>query len=1158
MNFCHLTPQIQIEGNTVDSDLFNTLLNTASLTRAEALETYKFVTTKEFADKFGDWQMGIGTVKLNSQNQPQVFKSSETGEYVFSNGESVYPVKNILSSKKISGRLSKLHEIVTSTVATLEKREKLYKEAVTKDTEFAPKQSRINQLSKTIESAKGLLAENKHLEAFIVFLDNAKNDLQLINDYLEKEDLNEKDNTFIQNVLQFRDYIQASGLLVIPDLAYGKSGIKDTMDDILRLRQNIQTIIPEKVNNHVKELLKTYNGNTAVLQDVEELGELFKTTDDIGSGDTWLENIESNKDVILNLVGRIYKDNQQKILDNYDNFESVANAAYKKLKDAGVKSFDFMLDTSAGYIKRIGDRYNAALKTLLDKTKDDKGNKLEYFDVRDLENAPQYKLEHNKKLQKIKEEFKNFKSAENVNYATGQPVDGENHKYTDAFKAVRNQFEELEKVDGIYKWVKKDGISEQDYNLYLRRFYQDSKVTTVAVKSKIDESQYVHMGLTAEITIRPVKNEFVEVKSEWNDDQYDNLMNDNSTQGVAKKEYYKFWVGAFEDGLLSKIPADIKKQMIGRRPVVEAAFTEKMTKNKGFFNVISKSLRKSFDPVEWSKTRFSDGYNLEGRDIPLFFVGSLKNQETINKLEEEIALLNSVDKNYKKDLEGLTLQLNKEKSKITANDVSTDLHDSILKFAAMAENYEVMKQSEASIKAIGEMLNSRTYKKNEKLSVEASKSNTVKRYESWLNLVYYQDSDIDKSTIGTISKKLMNYNSLQAIGLNIPSAVNNYLMGKIFQRIEYIGGQFFSKPSYNRASKEFKMNLGNMITQLGNHTKAKKYEDVKPLSKMEAMIKEFRFIQHQASVDGRVADHGWTDWAYALHEGGEYANQSKVGLAMIMDYKLGDSNLYDAYDFDKITSKLSLKPGYKITEEEKSKLTNKIKHTNSYIHGNYNAADKVAIQQHWLGEMGLQFHKWVYKFFKARFGNNYYDHGLEVEIEGRYRSLLTYFKHMKQFGFNLKANYNKMTPTEQANMKKNAAELVFFMTSIMLIELFHALGDGLDDDDETTKKLINFFAIRSSQIADEVSLGLNPMAMNHLVKNIIPLSKTFSEVAQVFGAGLKVPYNVVTGESEANYYDRGVNKDRLKLFKEAGDVLPLIKLINQWNQLEQQENFFIK
>jgi hypothetical protein len=441
-------------------------------------------------------------------------------------------------------------------------------------------------------------------------------------------------------------------------------------------------------------------------------------------------------------------------------------------------------------------------------------------------------------------------------------------------------------------------------------------------------------------------------------------------------------------------------------------------------------------------------------------------------------------------------------------------------------------------------------------------------------MVYYNNDEYDYSKFAQVSSKLQNLTSLKGIGFNVFGAVNNYVMGRINNAIEAYGGVYFDRPAYFRATGEYNKDyMPGLMKGMGS--KDGLYNLNKPNSKYEAVVKYFRMIRKYQETSGKVDA---LQLAYVFQEAGEFNVQSKTGIAVTMSSKFELTNkntgekmsIYDAFNFDENTNELTLKPGFDIDEAFRTRVTNYIYEVNKQIHGNYAWEDRMVIQSHWLGELGAQFHKWVYPLFRARFAKRYDNENLGV-IEGRYRTFWNVMKHVYQTeqGFLAKTGgmlgalvpgsktYKNMSELEVRNMHKNIAELGFFMASAVAAYLFNMLASGLDDDDEQMKRLLNFLTYQQTRQQNEILTfipGLGTLEQYQLAKNPFAALTTLRDYGQIIATAAAMPFPPY----DDNYFERGVNKGELKVFKEMTDVIPALNILNRWESFETVKNFYIR
>ena len=336
----------------------------------------------------------------------------------------------------------------------------------------------------------------------------------------------------------------------------------------------------------------------------------------------------------------------------------------------------------------------------------------------------------------------------------------------------------------------------------------------------------------------------------------------------------------------------------------------------------------------------------------------------------------------------------------------------------------------------------------------------------------------------------------------------------------------------------------------------------KPSNKFEAMLKHFNWLEklddrHDKGTNGVI-----NDIMYLGITAGEFTAQSRSAIAKLLATEItgkdgNKTNLWEAYEF--VNGELKIKDTFKEAFDltSKRKLTVDIKNMNKIIHGNYSETDKAAIQEYALGQLALQFKKWMYNYGKTRFGNRYFDETSGSFQEGRYKTLVAFFKHLKQGSYtDFKTAYNKLDATGKANMRKNAIETAYFVTALGLYMLFDALAAGVDDDDEELKRTLNFLKKQSDRVRGELVTMISPKDVYSSIKSPIASVKSVKDLMDFTGEVLATPYYLVN--TDEAYIKKGANKGDLKAWKEFRDLVPVLQLKGQYDQLLNQGNFFFK
>ncbi len=407
----------------------------------------------------------------------------------------------------------------------------------------------------------------------------------------------------------------------------------------------------------------------------------------------------------------------------------------------------------------------------------------------------------------------------------------------------------------------------------------------------------------------------------------------------------------------------------------------------------------------------------------------------------------------------------------------------------------------------------------------------------------------------------------------------------------------------------------------GGSIKGANYEPDKANNKYEALVNLFRMMDELSEQREMVKSpsesfKGKWQIAFRLQDLAEYNVQTKVGIAMIIDTKIRKSSdgpggesisLYDAFEYDKDTHSVKLKEGYdtiveynpkkldengnasvyferEYTDDFRYDLRNKIREVNKQLHGNYAEDDRMAIQSNTLGRLFAQFHKWVIPAFNARFRLEYYDENLGW-MEGRYLSFFRMLKYMT--GMAVSGEFKKMnaedfkksyrgytsgqdlqTDQKYENYVQNnyrmlgEAGMIFLHYAMGL--LFASMFADDEDSSELETRAENLLMYQTDRTWKELItfvpfIGLQQQYQ--MVKSPIASTRTMGELGQALALTITTPLAMLTGSDESDssiYYQRGSRAGELKLKKEWMDAIPILYAIKKYQNLIEQQNFYIK
>jgi hypothetical protein len=870
---------------------------------------------------------------------------------------------------------------------------------------------------------------------------------------------------------------QLLGNDIVSDVGANRGIIKTAILDYVATV--IRAFAKKGKKTDAETVIQSHSGQTITLDDLDEL---FTLVPDISNSELYAKDLATSKDVILATMDKIFKFKKQEFLDKVQARKAdILDAGKTLLELSGEKDlqrlYDFMLEFDDNkrftgfYTTRVGQNYLNEKKALRDKLYDANGKPRKYFPIYSLANADPIQIEKNKQLYRDKKAFADFMQGEKLE--DGVLTSGTFHQYTQEFIDVRKNYEYAQvwsNGEGV-TWIKKPGVPQTAYDVYKNKYYYKVEYT----KTFKDANREPTGAIKENKNFDAVKPDYVEVKDERSDTgasllnpKYEAIMNPTDQLGEARKQYYLKFVEHYED-LLKKLPRSQRMQMLGKVPVIANNFVDEvMTKPSFFARMIPKflgSIKNLFTETSEQKVVLLNEQGKLVDTLPVFYTGNPRVEGQLEKVYEDIQDLKDKRMNgginvdqYKKERAVLEAEAAKLRSQPTLGEVSTDMTKSLVKFASMAENFEVMGQIEDTLQAMVQALKMRAYKEpgtaleliakikqgsqgfvNTVVGRDSQtglQSNAEKRAHHWMKMVYYDNDKITKGAVDKLAGGLINLSSLSYVAFNIFGNFNNLTLGQINNYIEAAGGLFYTAGDYTEATKMFyTMGTQGMIERTanavesaadftgrvvtGNNLQIKRgnYDPDKALNKYEAIVQYFRMMDDDADIreqfglgDGETLWSRFTNFGYSFNQGAEYKVQSTVGMAMLLGTQISNGedslNLVDALDFDQSTGKVTMREGYdtiinkdgsttEYTDGWRYEMRNNIREVNKQIHGNYAREDRMVIQNNFTGILMAQFHKWVMPAFRARFQENYYDQNLGW-LEGRYTSAFKFLNHIRK------------------------------------------------------------------------------------------------------------------------------------------------------------------
>ena len=384
---------------------------------------------------------------------------------------------------------------------------------------------------------------------------------------------------------------------------------------------------------------------------------------------------------------------------------------------------------------------------------------------------------------------------------------------------------------------------------------------------------------------------------------------------------------------------------------------------------------------------------------------------------------------------------------------------------------------------------------------------------------------------------VMKYIHVKSMGWNIFSAANNFMVGTISNIIYAQGNQEFGTKEYFRALNLMKSSFFKAAT-------FDAYQD--------ATNKKIRNLIEYYSVMGTAADElNQSNFyksslgkginklmPYELTKSVEYINQGTTFIAMLLKEKIdtpdGEKSLWECYDEDG-------KFKYGDDSETYDRFKGKLAQTMKAIHGNYDPLSPVKIKKTVGGRAIMMFRNWIAETVANRWEDERDDIQLGRKVKGRWRSYESAFnaEHLKKasvvekaiFVFQTlttKAAREKLSDLDAANMRKNAAELVLWISVSLAMFL---LSSGDDDDDEKNSAFKNYIMNLGFRLQTDIEFYISPIAAEKLLQQSVPPAQIVVDLAK-FTKAIKT---YVEGD---DIIERGPYAGQSRIERSFGKLIP--------------------
>jgi len=1117
------------------------------------------------------------------------------------------------------------------------------------------KEQALERINNEVALITATLAQKDGLASSALVTDILISSIKEVNELVEYlgDEANVGKSEYISIINNARDFLKRwQGFIkglpvsdegVVSELTVNQIKLKDKLQSLMNKLTGIEGteekgLLVEARLNYVIETI--YNTTSQELTK-DEIRELLDQATDIVTTDYLARDMSTSRDLPSRILDKLYKRQRLVVNRELKSFSEqnmrLASQVSKLTGGNNAKDiWSWMYETDENgnptglYITELGEQYRGRLQELWDGLRDEKGEVMEYRKISDIETANPEDIKFNKMLYAKKRALAEFLSAESI--INGEPEKGDFHEYKQEYIDARNEVKEWVRLSKNYgEWQWKAEVTEKQKREFEYK-YEEFKTINRAVKEN-----GVFTGKVIQIENVPfAKREYKQPRLDsssrtgsqnMRSKKYQELISDTSELGRARQAYYNFFKENYEKDFLNRLPVSVRDQQIGSVPMIKDNAASMLFKGEGvgikakFLDRLGKTFKTT---QRLSRVAFDSNGNPVDT-LPIMFTGSPKSQERLDKLEKDLEAKKIElrkkpnSKQIKEDINALKYAIQSERSKPLREEISFDLPATMEAFASMAITYDVMSSMEDLIVSFIDTMRETTYTKKDTIVGKAKNafgvsskvkedSDALKRVLWWKNNVFYGKYKNSKTWVDKFANNLMRYSSLTYVAFNPTGNLNNWVMGRVNNAIEQLGGRFFAAGDLRKAEQElFTQVLPHAILRFAKRTadlspltNKYTYDVDKPMSLYEGLVEEFSMMDESADirefVEGKMKNTKTRliEFGYSGQDAGEYQLQTTVGHAILRGTYVRNStsgeilSVRDLYTFDHQNQKVIQKEGFdevvlynpktetfKVTDtfdqNFKDDLRNKIREANKQIHGNYAKEDMMVIEGFMLGRMATQFKKWVMPAIRNRIQDQYYDENLGW-IEGRYNSLWRFLGTLKRYAFlgqreeaSLKKQFLKESGYDEAkgefdqinvgamnslkNLYRNTADIGLILTTLLVGELLD-LMESDEDDTMIMRRLKNLARYQQGRLLRE-QLVFTPFP-----KGILQLYETADSPFAVMRVGYEL-YEAISATATWGYY-KGVysysgddadwygNKD---IYYQRGRRRGQLKVAKQWKDV---------
>ena len=516
--------------------------------------------------------------------------------------------------------------------------------------------------------------------------------------------------------------------------------------------------------------------------------------------------------------------------------------------------------------------------------------------------------------------------------------------------------------------------------------------------------------------------------------------------------------------------------------------------------------------------------------------------------------------------------------KVSIDEQSFDLPTIFYKWLESALDYQAKRSIEEYILITQSILHTRETETNRvsllnkksKEMVTEVRTGTSSQFDEWVNQVFYGNRLEDlgsfkipfsnkRADIAKTIKTIVGLSTKTVMLVNWVSAINNFLVAEAQQAEEAVAGEFFSKESYTRATQMLIINTKGILADMNNPS---------PKNFINQLAEWFAIGNMNPNLYlAGVARHTLDDFGYLGTTITDRIAVYRLMLAFLIEQRALDKNgndLGSMIDFLSFNDKNELVVDSKVanfTTKDQDALSLKIRRVKMSLHGNTERERAaVALETKWYGVMGLALRRWIEPGVERRYNIKHFSNLTGTARAGMYRSSFSWLLYsnpgstaifnfigrnvLRMKDLQLQAmRWDELDDTAKRNIIRLAVEAGISTISILL---YAAMGSG--DDGEEPSDIVSNLRYQLYRLYTDLTFFILPTSFTKILKDPFPV---VSYVNNIIGVFMQL-FNPL------EEYENGHHTFDNVLLNKLSRVLPIIKQVGRWSNIEQEMEMFTR